>query len=67
MDLFQSLIVLQKSIKCKLVYFGVFLNTVYVYIIIKMPAMLVFPVNNWYTGLIRTNIRHGKDGEWNFF
>ena len=29
-----------------------------------MPALLVFPVNNRYTGLIRANIRYGKDGQW---
>ena len=32
------------------------------YIIIKMPAPLVLPVNNRYTGLIRANIRYGKYG-----
>ena len=52
---------------CQLVYNGIFINTVYVYIIIKMPVMLVLSVNNWYTGLIRANIRHGKNGGWKFF
>ena len=32
-----------------------------------MPVMLVLSVNNWYTGLIRANIRHGKNGGWKFF
>ena len=27
-----------------------------------MPASLVLSVNNRYTGLIRANIRYGKDG-----
>ena len=27
-----------------------------------MPAPLVLPVNNRYTGLIRANIRYGKNG-----
>ena len=27
-----------------------------------MPAPLVFSVNNRYTGLIRANIRYGKNG-----
>ena len=27
-----------------------------------MPALLVLPVNNRYTGLIRTNIRYDKNG-----
>ena len=27
-----------------------------------MPASLVLPVNNRYTGLIRANIRYGKNG-----
>ena len=52
---------------CHLVYNGIFINIVYVYIIIKMPVMLVLSVNNWYTGLIRANIRHGKNGGWKFF
>ena len=29
--------------------------------------MLVLSVNNWYTGLIRANIRHGKNGGWKLF
>ena len=46
-----------------------FLEMVFMYIIIhnlfvimKMLAPLVLSVNNRYTGLIRANIRYGKDG-----
>ena len=34
----------------------------FMHIIIKMPAPLVLSVNNRYTGLIRANIRYGKNG-----
>ena len=34
---------------------------IYIYIIVKIPGQLVFSVNNRYTGLIRTNIRYGKN------
>ena len=34
----------------------------FMHIIIKMPAPLILSVNNRYTGLIRANIRYGKNG-----
>ena len=43
-----------------LVYYGIFINAFYVYIIIKMPPLLVLSVNNRYTELIRANIRYGN-------
>ena len=44
-------------------YYGIFINAFYVYIIIKMPALLDLSVNNRYTELIRTNIRYGNNRE----
>ena len=44
-------------------YYGIFINAFYVYIIIKMPALLVLSVNNRYTELIRANIRYGNNRE----
>ena len=35
--------------------------------IIKVPAPLVSSVNNRYTGLIKANIRYGKNGEREIF
>ena len=63
----QFLIALHKWIKCQLVYYDVFINTLCIlytlFIIIKMFAMLVLSVNNWYTGLVGANIRYGKNWE----
>ena len=39
-------------------YYDVLVKAFYVYIIIKVPALLVLSVNNRYTGLVRANIRH---------
>ena len=44
-------------------YYVVFINAFYVYITIKMPALLVLSVNNRYTELIRANIRYGNNRE----
>ena len=69
-DLFQSLIAFQKQIKWKLVYvYGVFINTVYIYVRIcnYQNESYVLSVKNWYTGLIKVNIRYGKNGGWKFF
>ena len=47
-DLFEPLTDLQKQIKCQLVCYGVFINIISVYIIIKIPGMLVLSViNKW--------------------
>ena len=47
----------------QLVYYGTLINASYVYIIIKMPALLVLLVNNIYKVLIRANIRYGNNRE----
>ena len=44
-------------------YYGIFINAFYVYIIIKMPVLLVLSVNNRYTELIRVNIRYNNNRE----
>ena len=44
-------------------YYGIFINAFYVYIIIKMPVLLVLSVNNRYTELIRVNIRYNNTRE----
>ena len=43
--------------------YGIFINAFYVYIIIKMPALLVLSVNNRYIELLRANIRYGNNRE----
>ena len=38
--------------------YGIFINAFYVYIIIKMSALLVLSVNNRYIELLRASIRY---------
>ena len=60
-DLFQTSIALQKQRKYQLVYSDLLVKAFYVCIIIKVPALLVLSVNNRYRGLVRANIRNGKN------
>ena len=57
-----NVIYLNNLFKCQLVYYEVLINAFYVYLIIKMPALLVLSVNNRYTGLIRVNINNSING-----
>ena len=59
-DLFQTSIALQKQSKCQFEYSDLLVKAFYVYIIIKIPALLVLPVNNRYTGLVSVGITYGK-------
>ena len=43
-------------------YYGLLINALYAYLIIKTPAPLVLSVNNRDTVLVRANIIHGQKG-----
>ena len=60
-DLYQTSVALQKQSKCQFVYSDLLVKAFYVCIIMKVPALLVLSVNIRYTGLVRANIRYGKN------